>query len=96
MKTADIVEALKDVAQQLGLRVRVEQGNFRGGRCKVGGDDLVVLNKRHPAEIHLALLAESLRTLPTETVFMRPAVRDALEAAWRRAEHVDLEDADVG
>lgn len=84
MKTEHIVDALKEAARQLGLRVRLDNGSFRGGRCKVGEQEMVVLNKRHLPEAHLVILAEALRGLPTETVFLRPAVRDALEAAWAR------------
>ena len=83
MKIQQIVDDLRQATHQLGLQVRLETGRFRGGRCTVGNDTLIVLNKRHPPEMHLAVLAESLRELPTETVFLRPAVRDALEAAWR-------------
>ncbi len=101
MKTEHIVEELKQAARQLGLRVRIDNGNFRGGRCKVGDEEMIVLNKRHLPEAHLRILAESLRELPAETVFLRPAVREALEAAWRRqdergveagAEAVDVDD----
>jgi len=84
MKTEHIVQALETVAQRLGLAVRWEKGRFRGGRCTVNGATLILLNKSHPPEIHLAILAESLRDLPVDTIFLRPAVREALEATWER------------
>ena len=83
MKIQQIVDDLRQAAHQLGLQVRLETGRFRGGRCTVGDEALIVLNKRHPPELHLAILAESLRDLPVDKIFLRPAVRDALEAAWR-------------
>ncbi len=89
MKTEHIVRDLEEAVRHLGLEVRREKGNFRGGRCTVNGEDLVMLNKNHPAEVHLALLAESLRDLPVEAVFLRPAVREAMEAAWQHpVEHL--------
>jgi hypothetical protein len=66
------------------VRVRRERGAFRGGRCTVGAAEVVVLNRRHPPEVHLAVLAESLRGLPVEQLYLRPAVRAALEDAWAR------------
>ena len=80
-----IVDELAAAARQLGVEVRLETGNFRGGWCRVDGADLVVLNKRHLPEVHLALLADALGRLPVETVYLRPAARAALEAAWARA-----------
>ncbi len=85
MKTQHIVKELEQAAQQLGVRVRFEKGNFRGGLCTVEDQQTIVLNRRHPPEVHVALLAESLRDLPIDTVYLKPAVREALEAAWERS-----------
>ena len=84
MKTEHIVQALEEVVQQFGLEVRWEKGRFQGGRCTINGEDLIMLNKHHPPEVHLVILAESLRDLPVEAIFLRPAVREAVEAIWRR------------
>ena len=95
MKIEQIVRELEEAVRQFGLPVRREQGKFRGGRCTVNGEDLVMLNKRHPPEIHVAVLADALRTLPVETIFLRPAVREAMEEAWRHAAALEAEDADA-
>lgn len=95
MKTEQIVQELEEAVRQFGLPVRREQGRFRGGQCLVNGEALVVLNKRHPPEVHLAVLAEVLRTLPVETIFLRPAVREAMEAAWLQHDALETEDTDV-
>jgi hypothetical protein len=82
MKVEQIVSALEEAVRQLGVEVRRERGNFRGGLCTVGDVQVIVLNKRRPVEAHLAVLAEALRTLPIDEVYLRPAVRDAVEEAW--------------
>lgn len=82
MNTTQIVDELKQAAFQLGYEVRVEKGNFRGGQCAVDGDTIIMLNKRHLPETQLAVLAEALRDTPIDTVYLKPAVREALEAAW--------------
>ncbi|MFQ5571759.1 MAG: hypothetical protein ACE5G0_18920 [Rhodothermales bacterium] len=84
MKTEHIVKALEGAARQFGLVVRWEKGPFRGGRCTVNGEELIMLNKRQPPEINLIILSESLRDFPVDTIFLRPAVREALEDAWQR------------
>ena len=82
MKTPALVQALEEAHRQLGVAVRRDRGPFRGGRCTVDGQEVVVLNRQHPPEAQLAVLAESLRTLPHEQLYLRPAVRAALEDAW--------------
>lgn len=82
MKAPALVKALEEAHQQLGVPVRRERGMFRGGRCTVDGVDVMVLNKMHPAEAQMAILAESLQTMPHEQLYFRPSVRTALEDAW--------------
>lgn len=93
MKTEALVKALEEAHARLGVRVRRERGAFRGGRCTVGEEEVVVLNRRHPPEVHLAVLAESLRELPSEQLYLRPAVRAALEDTWVR---LDAGTAELG
>lgn len=94
MKTEQILEELKKAAAQLGFEVRTEKGNFRGGRCKVGEEEIIMLNRRHLAEAQLVVLADSLRDLPVREIFLKPAVRTALEEAWQRNESLEAEGAD--
>ena len=94
MKTEEIVNELKRAAGELGFEVRTEKGNFRGGRCKVGDEEIIMLNKRHLAEAQLIVLAECLRELPVDGIFLKPAVRSALEDAWTRNDSLEVEGAD--
>ena len=94
MKTQQIVKELEDAARQLGLEVRIEKGNFRGGRCVVGGQEFVMLNRRHIPEIRLTILAECLREMPIDTIFLKPAVRKALEDTWDAQDAMMVEDVD--
>jgi hypothetical protein len=93
MKTENVVEALKDAAGRLGISVRTERGSFRGGRCVVDGADVIVLNKLHVPELQLTVLAESLSREEVDGIFLKPAVRHTLEAAWTRI-HDATEDSD--
>ena len=70
------------MADRLGFEVRIEKGNFRGGRCIMGEDELIMLNKRHQPETQLVVMAEALRNAPLDTIYLKPAVREALEDTW--------------
>lgn len=72
--------ALEDVAQRLGLTVRWEAGHFRGGRCTVNGEEVIILNRHHPVDTHLVVLARCLQECPLDTVYIRPSVREAIKA----------------
>jgi len=83
MKSAQIVKDLINIAEQAGFRVRFDSGNFRGGHCLIKEESLILLNRKHPSEAHIALLAEALKDVSIEKFFLRPAVRTALESAWK-------------
>lgn len=76
LKPRRLVRAMADVAARLGVTIRWEQGQFHGGRCTVDGKDVVILNRRHPPEVQMVILADVLRTLPLNSIYIRPAIRD--------------------
>ena len=95
MKSVQIVKELEHAARQLGVRIRREKGNFRGGYCIRDGEEILMLNRQHPPEIHLAVLASALKDLPIDSVYLRPAVRQALEDAWGKTAILEFDtDAD--
>lgn len=95
MKIQQLVSELEEAARQLGVQVRKEKGSFRGGYCTRNDEELLMLNRNHPPEAHLAILAEALRTLNVDSVYLKPAVRRALEDAWTRASRVEIEESDA-
>lgn len=92
MDTKQIIDELEQAARQLGFGLRREKGNFRGGRCQKGDTELIMINKRHLPETQLAVLAEALRDVPIDTIYLKPVVREALETAW--AEHDEAASAE--
>lgn len=81
MKPEALFRELDALARRLGYVVRVERGRFRGGRCRVDEQKVVVLNRMHTAETNAAVLARALAAEPLDDVFLAPAVRKALDAA---------------
>ena len=82
MDTTTIIDELEDVAGRLGIEVRAEPGNFRGGRCVVEGEEVIMLNTNDLPETQLVVLAEALREAPLDAIYLKPAVRRALNEAW--------------
>ena len=94
MKSSQIAKELEDAARQLDVRVRREKGNFRGGYCIRSGEEILMLNRQHPPETQVAVLAEALKNLPVDSVYLRPAVRQALEEAWKANSLLEFETED--
>jgi hypothetical protein len=79
MKHEEMIQELQDVARQLGITVRFDQGNFEGGYCILKAQRLLLLNRRLLPARKASVLAKALRETGLENVFLKPAVRAYIE-----------------
>lgn len=85
-----ILDELKDVAARLGLKVREEKllrevgYRVRSGRCRVGEDQVLFLDRNTPAESQIDVLIDELVARGVESVYLSPAARSLVERAARR------------
>lgn len=95
MKAKKIVQELEEAARQLGLEIRKGKGSFRGGLCIISGQETIVLNKLHVPEVHVTILAESLKNYSLEAIELKPPVQKALQDAWDAQEAMVAEDIEA-
>ncbi len=83
-KDTAILRALENVAKAAGYCVRWDKGLFKGGFCTFEGNKLIVLNRHHPTEVHLGILARTLKDVPLQEISMRKEMRDHVESIIQR------------
>lgn len=79
VKDSTLVRAMERVIASQGVEVRWEKGAFQGGRCTLGGQEFIILNRRLPTESHLRVLAHSISPAALDAASMRPTVRTAVQ-----------------
>jgi len=86
MKSEALFDALKQLAEKLGITV--SEQNFKrtgvrakGGFCIVKGKPLFIIEKRMPLAEKVEMLTEHLTELPTEDLYLVPALREHLQRA---------------
>jgi hypothetical protein len=79
MKPEAVIQELQDVATQLGVTVRYEQGDFEGGYCILRDKRMLLINKRLLPGRKAAVLAVALNDIGTDAVFLKPALRAYIE-----------------
>jgi hypothetical protein len=94
VKAENLIQQLETELSKIGVRMRREKGNFRGGWCTVNDEEFLVLNKRQSAETQFAILAEALRDYPLDSVYLKPNLRSALEEQWARQTPTVTSDTD--
>lgn len=80
-----MLEALEELARRLGLRLRSERGDFRSGWCRVGGEEMLILNRRLGDSDKARTLARLLGERDLEEVYLLPELREFIDEARERA-----------
>jgi len=81
MTAEALLQAFENLARQLGIEVRYEQGDFEGGLCRVGDRRFLIINDALPRRKQLMILAREMRTLDLTGVHVLPALRKLMEQA---------------
>lgn len=92
MKAEKLLLELEEIVTSNGFRIRKEKGNFRSDHCLVEGDQVVVLNKLHPYESQVGILARLIFDYQLTNNFIKPKVRKALEIHWKNSDYYDPEE----
>ncbi|MEX0772679.1 MAG: hypothetical protein WEB89_03160 [Balneolales bacterium] len=85
MKSETLLTELEEVTGKLGYRIRRERGRFLGSPCVLEGDRIIMLNKNHPVDFNIGMLARFLGDQNLEALHIKPVVRKELEAFWKRS-----------
>jgi hypothetical protein len=79
MKPEKLVEHLENAVRKVGYTIRLEKGNFHGGRCIFASEHLVFLNRRMAPEERADILAKVLSDQNLDEIFLVPEVRAFVE-----------------
>lgn len=74
-----IIDELKQVASQLGISVRFEKGDFKGGFCIVKENKIIVINKFANTQRKAAILATALKELGIDDIYINPRLREIID-----------------
>lgn len=85
MKQEDVIQELQDLAQQLGITVRYEKGDFEGGYCLLKEEKVLVVNKRLLPNRKGAVMALGLHEIGLDNVFIKPVIRQYIDDEIARA-----------
>lgn len=83
MKEAEVLEHLERIVEQLGIELRYDLGDFKGGICRVDDKKVLIVNKRLLEPQKISLISQELATVDLSNVFIIPAIREIIESAVR-------------
>jgi len=96
LKTDALIAELEGAAEQLGLKVIYERGDFNGGYCILKEEKLIVVNKRFDQKHRAIMLARSLSEVGIENLFLKPAVREFVDEQNEESLGTEAQDENSG
>lgn len=78
-KITQISNELLELAKNLGITIRRDNGNFRGGYCLLKDRPFIIINKSVPKETIPNIIAQCLGQSKLEDVYIKPVIRDFIE-----------------
>jgi len=84
LKSTQLYQHLKETAEKMDITVseqnlRATGVNARSGLCTVKGRQLFIMDKHLPVRQKVEVLAECLRQMPLDDIYLVPAIRNYLE-----------------
>jgi len=74
-----LINDLKEIANKLGVVVRFEKGDFKGGYCVVKDKKIIIINKFASTQRKAAILTTALKELGIEDLYINPKLREIIE-----------------
>ncbi|MFA7229241.1 MAG: hypothetical protein WC061_09405 [Melioribacteraceae bacterium] len=74
-----ILQDLKQLAQEMGAKVRFERGDFKGGYCLLREDKTIVINKLSTLQKKIMILTAALKDLGINDHYIQPRIREIID-----------------
>lgn len=79
MTPEEILTEFETVARDMGVRIRLEKGDFDGGYCLLRDERIIVVNRKLNPGRRASVIARALGELGIEDVYIKPAIRAFIE-----------------
>ncbi|MBX3008198.1 MAG: hypothetical protein KF816_09245 [Melioribacteraceae bacterium] len=74
-----ILGDLKELAGELGAKVRFERGDFKGGYCILKDNKTIVINKLSSTQKKVMILTSALKDLGVNDMYLPPRLREIID-----------------
>jgi hypothetical protein len=79
MKHEEVIQELHAIADQLGVTIRYERGDFDGGYCILREKKILIVNRRLIPQRKANVLATALHDIGLDNLYLKPALRAYIE-----------------
>ncbi len=74
-----LIQELRMVADEKGIKIRFEKGDFSGGYCVLKTEKVIVINKNTSHKRKAIVLAIALKEIGVEDIYVNPKIRAIID-----------------
>ena len=79
MTVEEFFPELESLAEEMGVRIRYEKGDFDGGYCILRDERIIVVNRKLNVNRKVSVISQGLNQFGLDNVFIKPVVRLCIE-----------------
>lgn len=91
MEEDQIIQAFETLAMTLNIEVRYEKGDFRSAMCRVGEENLIILQKDADPIKKINVFAKEFSNINLDDIYVVPALKTIIQGA-KESENTVLEE----
>ncbi|MBQ3032789.1 MAG: hypothetical protein IJD28_00285 [Deferribacterales bacterium] len=70
---------LEELAAKVGIKVRYERTDARGGMCLYKGSQLIIIDRNATDDYKISVIIDNLRKIDLTDQYLTPKLRDVLD-----------------
>ena len=79
MEAEEVLQAFETLARTLNIKVRYDKGDFKGAMCRVGDENLLLLQKDADLSKNIHVFARELSKINLDGIYIMPVLRHIIE-----------------
>lgn len=73
------LKELEDLCEKLGIKIRYEKTQARGGLCRVNGENIIIIDKKASDYYKQNIIGKAVKSFDLSKIHIKPKIREIIE-----------------
>lgn len=73
------LKELEELCNKLGVKIRYEKTNARGGLCRVNGENIIIIDKKATDYYKQTIICKAVKSFDLSNIHIKPKIRELIE-----------------
>jgi len=73
------LKELEELCNKLGIKIRYEKTNARGGLCRINGENIIIIDKKATDYYKQTIIGKAVKSFDLSNIHIKPKIRELIE-----------------